>query len=41
MNKYDIVRTLYLSDKNYQIIRQLNDGIDLSVEEFYMKYLKK
>ncbi len=41
INKYDIVRVLFQSEKNYEIIRQLNNQEDIWVEDFYLKFLKK
>ncbi|MDD3302735.1 MAG: PHP domain-containing protein [Candidatus Gracilibacteria bacterium] len=41
LNKFDIARYVYLSEHNKNFIKYLNSGIELSVNDFYKRFLKR
>ena len=41
LNKFDIVLYMFLFEENRKRASEINDGMELSPEEFYMKFLKK
>jgi len=41
LNKFDVVLYMFLFEKNRKRASEINDGIEITAEEFYVKFLKK
>lgn len=41
LNKFDVVLYMFLFEENRKTAYEINDGTELSAEEFYVKFLKK
>lgn len=41
INKFDLARYLYTFDENVELVTHINNWVELELEDFYLKFLKK